>query len=95
VRVAVHFALIYQTLLALVLKSNRILDLENMPKFTSFLRLIITAKVVALPEPVGAVTGMRPRGQVTIPLKMHGQFNYFSEKILIGMLRNTAPAPRF
>ena len=94
-RVAVHFALIYQTLLALVLKFNRVLDLENMPIFTSFLPLIITAKVVALPEPVGPVTSTRPRGQVAMSLKMRGQFNYFSEKILVGMLRNTAPAPRF
>src|SRR5215471_8116017 len=53
------------------------------------------AKVVDLPEPVGPVTSTRPRGSMHKSLKVFGAFSSSSDRISEGMLRNTAPAPRF
>ncbi len=53
------------------------------------------ASVVDLPEPVGPVTSTRPRGSMHRSLKTLGAFRSSSDLISDGMLRNTAPAPRF
>src|ERR1700693_660013 len=53
------------------------------------------ASVVDLPEPVGPVTNTSPRGSMHRSLKDLGAFNSSSDRITDGILRNTAPAPRF
>src|SRR5690606_30890047 len=55
----------------------------------------IAASVVDLPEPVGPVTSTRPRGLSARSPKILGQLSCSSVRILDGMVRNTAPAPRF
>ena len=56
---------------------------------------IIAASVVDLPEPVGPVTRIRPCGWSISSAKMRGQPRSSSVRIWLGMVRNTAPAPRF
>src|ERR1700749_4638529 len=53
------------------------------------------ARVVDLPEPVGQVTSTRPRGSMHRSRKIFGEFRSSSDRMTDGMLRNTAPAPRF
>src|SRR5271168_4981473 len=53
------------------------------------------ASVVDLPDPVGPVTRTRPRGSMHKSLKALGAFSSSRVRMLDGMLRNTAPAPRF
>ena len=53
------------------------------------------ASVVDLPEPVGPVTSTRPRGSMHRSRKIFGAARSSSERMTEGMLRNTAPAPRF
>src|SRR6185503_18072312 len=53
------------------------------------------ASVVDLPEPVGPVTSTRPRGNIHRSRKILGAFRSSSDRMVEGMLRNTAPAPRF
>ena len=55
----------------------------------------MAASVVDLPEPVGPVTSTRPRGFIARSAKIRGQFSCSSVRILDGMVRNTAAAPRF
>ncbi|MDT4857179.1 hypothetical protein FQZ97_915930 [compost metagenome] len=52
------------------------------------------ASVVDLPEPVGPVTRTRPRGRKARSPKILGALSCSSVRILLGMVRNTAPAPR-
>src|SRR6478736_4919412 len=53
------------------------------------------ARVVDLPEPVGPVTSTSPRGSMHRSRKILGEFRSSRDKMADGMLRNTAPAPRF
>src|SRR5579863_10264492 len=53
------------------------------------------ASVVDLPEPVGPVTSTSPRGSMHRSRKIFGAPRSSSEMMSEGMLRNTAPAPRF
>src|SRR5215831_8985729 len=53
------------------------------------------ARVVDLPEPVGPVTSTRPRGSMHRSRKILGAARSSSEMMVDGILRNTAPAPRF
>src|ERR1700748_1831918 len=53
------------------------------------------ASVVDLPGPVGPVTSTRPRGNMHRSRKIFGAFRSSSERMTEGMLRKTAPAPRF
>ena len=55
----------------------------------------MAASVVDLPEPVGPVTSTMPRGLRASSAKIFGQLSCSSVRILLGMVRNTAPAPRF
>ena len=55
----------------------------------------MAASVVDLPEPVGPVTSTRPRGFSDNSANTGGQESWASVWILDGMVRNTAPAPRF
>ncbi len=57
--------------------------------------LTMPASVVDLPEPVGPVTSTRPRGSMHRSRKIFGELRSSSERMVLGMLRNTAPAPRF
>ena len=57
--------------------------------------LTMPASVVDLPEPVGPVTSTRPRGSMHRSRKILGAFSSSSDRMADGMLRNTAPAPRF
>ena len=57
--------------------------------------LTIAASVVLLPEPVGPVTSTSPRGLSASSAKIFGQPSCSRVRILLGMVRNTAPAPRF
>ena len=54
----------------------------------------MAASVVDLPEPVGPVTSTRPRGFMAKSPKMAGALSCSSVKILLGIVRKTAPAPR-
>src|SRR4030095_2612231 len=56
--------------------------------------LHIAASVVDLPEPVGPVHRMRPRGRLVSSPKIFGAFNSSSERTFAGMVRNAAAAPR-
>ena len=56
---------------------------------------IMPASVVDLPEPVGPVTSTRPRGSMHRSRKILGAPRSSRPMITEGMLRNTAPAPRF
>src|SRR6202051_492350 len=53
------------------------------------------ASVVDLPDPVGPVTSTRPRGNMHRSRKIFGAASSSRLKMADGMLRNTAPAPRF
>ena len=55
----------------------------------------MAASVVDLPEPVGPVTSTMPRGLSDRSAKILGQLSCSSVRILDGMVRNTAAAPRF
>ena len=55
----------------------------------------IAASVVDLPEPVGPVTRIRPCGWSISSLKIRGVPRSSSVSTSDGMVRNTAPAPRF
>ena len=55
----------------------------------------IAASVVLLPEPVGPVHSTMPRGFNASSAKIFGAPSCSSERILLGMVRNTAPAPLF
>ena len=55
----------------------------------------MAAKVVDLPEPVGPVTSTIPRGLRARSAKILGAFKSSRVRILLGMVRNTAPAPRY
>ena len=55
----------------------------------------MAASVVDLPEPVGPVTSTMPRGWSEISLKIAGAFRSSSDSTLDGIVRITAPAPRF
>ncbi|MNC97886.1 hypothetical protein D3C83_156890 [compost metagenome] len=48
-----------------------------------------------MPEPVGPVTSTRPRGYLAISAKILGAFSCSRVSTLEGIVRNTAPAPRF
>ena len=61
----------------------------------SFRWFTIAASVVLLPEPVGPVTSTRPRGLSDSSEKIFGVLSCSSVRILLGIVRNTAPAPRF
>ena len=52
------------------------------------------ASVVDLPEPVGPVTRMSPRGRFTISANTFGALSSSSESTFDGMVRNAAAAPR-
>ena len=54
----------------------------------------MAASVVDLPEPVGPVTSTSPRGLSDNSAKIGGAPNSTKFRILLGMARNTAPAPR-
>ncbi|MNH41071.1 hypothetical protein D3C79_1024990 [compost metagenome] len=54
----------------------------------------MAASVVDLPEPVGPVTSTRPRGLSASSAKILGALSCSSVRILLGMVRNTAAAPR-
>ena len=47
------------------------------------------------PDPVGPVTSTNPRGNKDNFLKISGVFNSSNVKIVDGIVRNTAAAPRF
>ena len=55
----------------------------------------MAASVVDLPEPVGPVTRISPRGTSMMSLKLLGALSSSSVSTLEGMVRKTAPAPRF
>ena len=57
--------------------------------------LTMAANVVDLPEPVGPVTKTKPRGLSASSAKTCGALSCSSVKILAGIVRNTAPEPRF
>ena len=65
------------------------------PRSDAFLWSIIAASVVDLPEPVGPVTSTTPRGVSAMSLKISGAPSSSSDKTLDGMVRNTAPQPRW
>ena len=54
----------------------------------------MAASVVDLPEPVGPVTSTRPRGFRASSPKIFGAFSSSSDRILDGIVRSTAEAPR-
>ena len=56
--------------------------------------LTIAASVVDLPEPVGPVHRMSPRGWLVISAKTFGAFSSSSDSTLDGIVRNAAAAPR-
>src|SRR5687767_7424491 len=56
--------------------------------------LTIAASVVDLPEPVGPVTSTMPRGWSAISAKIFGALRSSSDRILEGIVRITAAAPR-
>ena len=64
------------------------------PYTFSLMWLIIAASVVDLPEPVGPVTSTMPRGCIAISVNDFGEFSCSSVRILDGIVRITAPAPR-
>ncbi len=55
----------------------------------------MAASVVLLPEPVGPVTNTKPRGFSEMVLKMSGAPRSSSVNTSLGIVRNTAAAPRF
>src|SRR6476661_2311715 len=55
----------------------------------------MAASVVDLPEPVGPVTSTMPRGLSARSPKIFGALSCSRLRILEGMVRNTAAAPRF
>ena len=55
----------------------------------------MAASVVDLPDPVGPVTRTMPRGLSDSSAKILGALSCSSVRILDGMVRNTAPAPRY
>src|SRR3569833_31893 len=57
--------------------------------------LTMPASVVDLPEPVGPVTRTRPRGNMHRSRKILGEPRSSRDMMTEGILRNTAPAPRF
>src|SRR5882672_8892809 len=63
------------------------LDELNSPK--------IFRDLCMLPRGLGPVTSTSPRGSMHRSRKIFGEFSSSSERIADGMLRNTAPAPRF
>ena len=65
------------------------------PCSDSFLWSIIAARVVDLPEPVGPVTSTTPRRVPATSLKIAGARSSPRESTFDGMVRNTAPAPRW
>ena len=65
------------------------------PNSFSLRWLTIAASVVDLPEPVGPVHSTMPRGLSESSAKTAGQFSCSRVRIFDGMVRNTAPAPRF
>ena len=65
------------------------------PYSVSFRWFTIAASVVDLPEPVGPVTSTMPRGFMARSPKIFGALSCSSVRILEGIVRNTAAAPRF
>ena len=55
--------------------------------------LIIAARVVDLPEPVGPVTKINPEPCSTTSLNVSGRLNCSMVKISVGMVRITAAMP--
>ena len=56
---------------------------------------IIAASVVDLPEPVGPVTSTSPRGNSAMLRNTAGALSSSSDLMRVGMVRITAPVPRF
>src|SRR5690606_21257130 len=65
------------------------------PYSVSLRWLTMPASVVDLPDPVGPVTSTRPRGRKARSAKILGALSCSSVRMLDGIVRNTAPAPRF
>ena len=64
------------------------------PYSFSFTWLTIAASVVDLPEPVGPVTRISPRGRVVRSAKIFGVLSSSSDSTFEGIVRNAAAAPR-
>ena len=64
------------------------------PNSFSFTWLTIAASVVDLPEPVGPVTRIRPRGRSVSSANTLGALRSSSDSTLDGIVRNAAAAPR-
>ena len=64
------------------------------PYSFSLMWLTIAASVVDLPEPVGPVTRIRPRGRLVTSAKIFGAFSSSSDSTFEGIVRNAAAAPR-
>ena len=56
--------------------------------------LVIAASVVDLPEPVGPVHKIKPRGLLVISAKIFGVASSSSESTFEGIVRNATAAPR-
>ena len=65
------------------------------PNSCSLRWFTIAASVVDLPEPVGPVQSTMPRGFIASSANTLGAFSCSRLRIFDGMVRNTAPAPRF
>src|SRR5213082_433715 len=70
------------------------LDDLNAPKIFRDL-CMLPRGLVLVTGPTGSVTSTSPRGSMHRSRKILGAFRSSSERITDGMLRNTAPAPRF
>src|SRR5690348_17154020 len=64
------------------------------PNSFSLTWFTIAARVVDLPEPVGPVTRIRPRGRSVRSAKTFGAFRSSSDSTFDGIVRNAAAAPR-
>jgi hypothetical protein len=93
-RVRSQLALVDQALLRLVHELDRVLDRQDVPVLVVLTWSTIAASVVDLPEPVGPVHRMSPRGRFAISAKTFGALSSSSESTFEGMVRNAAAAPR-
>ena len=95
-RAPMHFALVDEALLVLVHELDRILDRDDVVgNASSLMKSTIAASVVLLPEPVGPVTSTSPRGTIEMSLNTWPMPRSSIVSTFDGIVRNTAPAPRF
>jgi len=90
-RVLMDFSLVYDARLVLVGEFNGIFDGDNVLPWLALILSIMAARVVDLPDPVGPVTKIRPRGFAHRSLITGGSPSSSKERIWYGISLN-APA---